>query len=1360
MTVCLLVLSGCSGGGGGSPTPAVQAPSGLAYSANPATFTLGQAIANDVPSHTGGAPTAYSVTPALPAGLSLGAASGVISGTPGAITARATYTVTASNSAGSAAAAVAITVNDAAPSNLAYTMATAVYQRGLPIAANLASSAGGAVVSYAVSPALPAGLALDAATGAITGTPLATASPASYTVTATNTGGFAQAILVLSVLEQAPTGLAYSANPAVFFRGAAIAADLPSSAGGPVASYLVAPALPAGLSLDAGTGAITGTPTVLAAAAPYVVTATNTGGSAQATLILSVVEPAPTTLAYGLNPAVYTRGAAIAANTPSHGGGVVVSYAVSPALPAGLALNTSTGVITGTPTALAAPDAYAVTATNTSGSTLATLILSVVDVTPTSLAYSLNPAVYARGTAIPANTPSNAGGVPSAYAISPALPAGLAFSTATGAITGTPTALAAAVPYVVTATNTAGSAQATLTLSVVDQAPTGLAYSANPAVYTRGVAIPSNVPTHGGGGPTAYAVAPALPAGLALDTATGVIAGTPTAQTAAATYTVTASNALGGTQATLTLTVVEPAPTALAFSLNPAVYIRGTAITANTPSHGGGVVASYVVSPSLPAGLALNTSTGVITGTPTATAASAPYLVTASNTGGSAQATLTLTVVEPAPTALVYSLNPAVYQHGTAITANAPSNAGGVPDAYAVSPALPAGLVLSTSTGVITGTPTAAAASAPYVITASNTAGSTQATLTLRVVEAAPTGLTYTLAKAYYSVGVPATPNTPSTSGGDPATAYAVSPALPQGLAISATTGVISGTPTTSTAKANYTVTASNPGGAATASLSIVVYPPGPTLDLTVDAIELMQSPQTLDNSVPILAGKSGVARVFVVANQANTVAPAVQLTLTNDGIPVAGYPRTIPAPGASVPLAVAEGTLASSWNLAIPGSDLAAPAGTGYALTAVVDPQALVAEADRTNNTTTVALTGATVPTFRTTIFPVVLSSGTGNITEANKAAWVARLAKMWPVADVDVLVGATFTGSVATLGSDGTGWSALLSDLALKHQADAATNRYYYGALSIPYGSGVAGLGYIAGPGANYRYRTAIGWDKASGYADGGKYPEVFAHEIGHTFGLYHAPCGGVANPDAGYPYANGIIGTWAYDSVSNTLYAPTSWNDIMGYCSPNWVSDYNYKKVLANRNVTGGFLVASPEDPRECLLVRGLLHEDGTVELLPGFRTGAAPTIPPVESDLRVEGLDATGRLLFTAPLEAVEAGCGGAPRDRHFLAALPLASSDLDALADLRILKEGRILASRTSAGAPSAGPAVRRASGEDVTITWDARVHPGLLVRDASTGEVIAVLAGGERTIRTQAAALDLVFSDGIKGHTTHLKQVD
>ena len=54
---------------------------------------------------------------------------------------------------------------------------------------------------------------------------------------------------------------------------------------------------------------------------------------------------------------------------------------------------------------------------------------------------------------------------------------------------------------------------------------------------------------------TAYSVSPDLPAGLSLDDGTGIISGTPTAVTATASYTVTASNVTGSTTATLTITV-------------------------------------------------------------------------------------------------------------------------------------------------------------------------------------------------------------------------------------------------------------------------------------------------------------------------------------------------------------------------------------------------------------------------------------------------------------------------------------------------------------------------------------------------------------------------------------------------------------------------------------------------------------------------------------------------------------------------------------------------------------------------------------------------------------------------------------
>jgi len=92
--------------------------------------------------------------------------------------------------------------------------------------------------------------------------------------------------------------------------------------------------------------------------------------------IRSSVTP-PTGLVYQINPAVYTKGSAIIPNTPSNAGGVAASYSVSSALPAGLVLDTTTGVLSGTPAAASPITLYTVTASNSSGFTTATLTISV-----------------------------------------------------------------------------------------------------------------------------------------------------------------------------------------------------------------------------------------------------------------------------------------------------------------------------------------------------------------------------------------------------------------------------------------------------------------------------------------------------------------------------------------------------------------------------------------------------------------------------------------------------------------------------------------------------------------------------------------------------------------------------------------------------------------------------------------------------------------------------------------------------------------------------------------------------------------------------------------------------------------------
>lgn len=559
------------------------------------------------------------------------------------------------------------------------------------------------------------------------------------------------------------------------------------------------------------------------------------------------------------------------------------------------------------------------------------------------------------------------------------------------------------------------------------------------------------------------------------------------------------------------------------------------------------------------------------------------------------------------------------------------------------------------------------------------------------------------------------------------------------------------------------------PGGAITRTFTVNTA--AATLDLHVHKIQFTQSTQNAANDVPIVAGKGGLIRAFVLANQTNTTTPTLRVTLMNNGVTVVGYPKTVNASGTSVPLVVDESTLTASWNLVVPGTDLTTPTGSGYSVLAEVNPAGAVPEADTTNNQMTATFSSVTVPIFKSTIFPVVLSNGTGDISATNKDAWVARLAKMYPVASVDVVVGATFTGSVSTLASNGTGWDTLLSDLTAKHLADGASDRYYYGALNVSYGSGVAGLGWVPpASSAEFKYRTAIGWDKSSGYSDGGLFPEVFAHETGHNMGRRHSPCGGAGSPDPAYPYANAFIGVWGYDSVLNTLHSPTVDHDIMAYCTPNWVSDYVYKKLLDFRGGTGGFLTVGAEDtpltkaqstPRECLIVRGIVHDDGKVELLPSFRTKALASELPTSGEYTLECLDQNGVPLFSTALELMELGCWPKGHERHFVMALPLDGVVLDALAGLQVVKAGQTMASLRSltAGARlvAAPPEARRLSADRLQLTWDATIHPAALVRDADTGLVIAILSGGRQTIPATGKRFDLVLSDGVASRTHRLE---
>ncbi len=316
---------------------------------------------------------------------------------------------------------------------------------------------------------------------------------------------------------------------------------------------------------------------------------------------------------------------------------------------------------------------------------------------PFALDYSNGAVVYAVGVPIIPNTPSIRGGRVDSYSIEPALPPGLSIDPRTGIISGTPASTSVATIYTVKATNARGSAIGRVQIEVIDHviAPDSLRYSLQSAIYAAGVAILPNVPIATGGEITQFTVNPGLASGLSLDPQTGVISGTPVTAQPATQYTVTGANSAGNVQTIISIAVqlvvvpppvvnpppvvdpppvVEPPPALVppsSVSYDDAVYVVGQPIVPNVPTLSGGAPTLFAISPALPDGLDLDIVTGAITGAPTTPQAATLFTVTASNSAGQAQTTLTLTVTTAGRWTPSGSLNnPRVHiQHRCVLTA-------------------------------------------------------------------------------------------------------------------------------------------------------------------------------------------------------------------------------------------------------------------------------------------------------------------------------------------------------------------------------------------------------------------------------------------------------------------------------------------------------------------------------------------------------------------------------------------------------------------------------------------------------------------------------------------------------------------
>jgi hypothetical protein len=767
---------------------------------------------------TGGTlPVTWSLSGSLPPGLTFNTGTGAITGTPTAArTSPYSFAITVTDATqATATKSLEITINEVLAITSATTLPNAL--SGQSYITTL-TGAGGTLPYTWSQIGLPAGFSLSPYTGVLTATPALTGT-FSFTATLTDANNTTVA-RVFTITVNAPVSITTATLPnwtvnstSAYIQALAATGGNGSytwsvTSGSGAGSLIPVP----GLTLNATTGALTGTPTAIGT---FVFTVKATDGSTPAltgnkqftVTINPLLLVTTTAMADGVIGTVYSQ------TLLSSGGTTPVSWALSggTTLPAGLYLDALTGVISGLPTGPTGTVNFTIGATDSGGAT-ATKALSIkINDAPATL-HITTVSINDMKTGVPVSLTLQHDGTPATktytWSVSGNVPPGIMpFYPASreipgGTINGTPTK---AGDYQFDIFVTDGTQTATKHYNVSVRDPLLITTSTLKSWDTGLVGYSDTLSATGGRPTYSWSVIPGtLPLGLSLNPASGVISGTPTA---AGTYTFTVKlidSALAPDNLTpqpeavtkqlsivitspMTITLT-PDPTAVSPNTNALYQGKAAALTLSTV---GGTQPVSWTSTALPQGLALDPLTGIISGIP-ANASTIASVITATDSTGRT-ATRTIVFVVNAPLTISNASLPAWTKDASDFSQTLTGTGGVSPYKFAVSAgsALPAGLKLVGA--VVNGTPTATGnytvafdiTDANGVVSSKSFPISINAPMTL-ITSSVQNGTKGSL----YSQPL-------TLSGGTAPFTWSVD-TLPPGLVMDALTGAITGVPTTS----------------------------------------------------------------------------------------------------------------------------------------------------------------------------------------------------------------------------------------------------------------------------------------------------------------------------------------------------------------------------------------------------------------------------------------------------------------------------------------------------------------------------------------------------------------------------------
>ncbi len=504
--------------------------------------------------------------------------------------------------------------------------------------------------------------------------------------------------------------------------------------------------------------------------------------------------------------------------------------------------------------------------------------------------------------------------------------------------------------------------------------------------------------------------------------------------------------------------------------------------------------------------------------------------------------------------------------------------------------------------------------------------------------------------------------------------------------------------------------------------------------DLEIDSLEITQAVQNAQNSVPLVAGRTTVLRIFATSTLETQSLSDVKVLVTanREGTTLSESPSVFQS---SIPLSANRADYASSINLKLPYSWL-----TGSIdVTVRLDPDNTVAEEDEKNNALSIHLTFLPVPPLNVMIVPVRYTHTPNGITYSPPAVdtisnWMYRV---FPVNQINISWHSaySFTGNLRTADD----WSTLLNEVtSLKSSEGAPSSTVYYGLVPITEGAstwfsgGIAGIGWVGS-------RSAVGLNTAGGA------PTIAAHEVGHNLGLWHSPCGTISGVDPEYPYASGSIGQYGLDVMTGTVYSPDTSRDLMSYCNPRWISDYSYINLMQAQIQYGASqqaVLSAPstqEASQRSLLVRAKIDAQG-VQILPMYVLHARQNENPPTGDYLVQFMSEAGEVLSAVPLQVNTIDVDETQSiGLHALVPLPAQP-----VAAVRLLKNGAVIAERSLRTTSARGIAqVETAQvGDELILRWNNSGTPVLLRYTSDGGNSWTTfgvdLLGGEFSVDSAA----------------------